>query len=36
MLETLLNLMNIKKTNITPFHPQKNTQANIPNKKIAA
>jgi transposase InsO family protein len=36
IVDTLLKLMGIKKTNTTPYHPQTNAQAKVCNKTIAA
>ena len=36
IVDTLLALMKIKKTNTTPYHPQTNAQAEVCNKTISA
>jgi hypothetical protein len=36
VVDTLLKLVPIKKTNTTPYHPQKNAQVEFWNKILAA
>jgi hypothetical protein len=36
IVDTLLKLMRINKTNATPYHPQTNAQVEVCNKTIAA